>query len=145
MSISRSADNFYAIRLSRLLQLDFTDWEAYKQGVINASGDVIKQPSNSAEKNSWTKFHVVARNLKRLAGYIPGAGFALRYGAGYMLLKELQEPYGLSDDFNLVLESVVAGDSGGDPLAIASGETSGAITNVIQPTKKKPKLKKKAP
>ena len=137
--LSRAADTFYALRLSRLLQLDFEDWEAYELGVIDEMGNVIHKPSNPEQKSSWTKFHVIARNLKKMAGYVPGGKFSLKYGSGYLLLKEVQQEYKLSDDFLIAAESMVSGDAGGDPDAIAAGENSGPITSPGPKTKKKKK------
>ncbi len=145
--VTRGVDNFYALRFARLLQLDFDKWKAFELGIINDVGDVIRKPKTSEEKNNWTKFHVVARNCKRLAGYVPGAGFAMRFGGSYLLLKEvteMTEQYNLTDEFPRLVEAVVAGDSGGDPDKIAKGETSGAITGPgpkVMNTKRKKKKK----
>ena len=89
-AITTAADNFYAIRLSRLIQLDFTDWSAYEEGIIDDKGKVIKKPSSPSERASWTKFHVIARNLKRMMATVPGGNSALRYGLGYVLLTKSQ-------------------------------------------------------
>lgn len=141
MSLSRTADNYYSIRLVRLLQKDFTKWKAYNLGIIDHLGNVIKKPNSAAEKDSWTKFHVVVRNIKRAAGYIPGASLFLRLGGSYLLLREIQQQYGLSDEFPQIVESVLAGDSGGDVNSIATGQTSGAITSPGPSAKKHKKFK----
>lgn len=144
MSAGKAVDTFYALKLSRLLQLDFTDWKAYELGIIDELGNVVNKPKTSEEKNAWSKFYVVARNLKKMAGYVPGGKFALKYGAGYLLLKEIQSTYELSDNFALVAESMVAGDAGGDAGSIASGVNSGSITGPGPKVNKKKKKKKKS-
>ncbi|AFN37253.1 hypothetical protein VH12019_00283 [Vibrio phage VH1_2019] len=153
MSVAkRGADGFYALRLSRLLHLRFDRWEAYRMGIIDADGKKLRDPVTAQEKSNWTLFHVTVRNIKRMVGALPGGKTALDYGASYLLLIELAKEYGLSDQFAdeciRVEESVVAGDSGGDVGAIASGETTGAVTSAGPETlgdkkkKKKKKLKK---
>lgn len=131
--ISRTADNFYALRMARLLHQDFKDWKAFQLGVINAQGEVVKKAETDKEKDAWTKFHVAVRNIKRLVNYVPGGKLALRFGASYMLLREMQDAYQLTDEFGQTVEqmfeSMVAGDAGGAPGAIAAGATSGAITS----------------
>lgn len=131
--ISRTADNFYALRMARLLHQDFKDWKAFTLGIINDQGEVIKNAETGPEKDAWTKFHVAVRNIKRLVNYVPGGKLALRFGASYMLLREMQDAYQLTDDFGdtveQMFESMVAGDADGAPGAIAAGATSGAITS----------------
>ncbi len=154
MSIAkRGADGFYALRLSRLLHLRFERWEAYRMGIIDATGKKLRDPETAQEKSNWTMFHVTVRNIKRMVNALPGGRTALDYGASYLLLIELAKEYGLSDDFAdeciRVEESMVAGDAGdgsGSPESIASGETTGAVTNpgpeTLGKKKKKKKLKK---
>ena len=153
MSIAkRGADGFYALRLSTLLHMPFTRWEAYKLGIIDRDGKKIRDPLPS-EKSAWTLFHVTVANIKKMVNMLPGGRTALDYGASYLLMMEIKDAYGLGDDFidelRRIEEAVVAGDAGdgaGSAKSIASGETTGAITNagpeVLKPKKKKKKLKK---
>lgn len=150
MSVAkRGADAFYALRLSRLLHLRFERWEAYRLGIIDKDGKKLRDPETAREKSNWTMFHVTVRNIKRIVGVLPGGKAALDYGASYLLLIEFAKEYGLSSEFAKtcvhIEESVVAGDSDGTPEEIASGETTGAVTNIGPSTlgdKKKKKVKK---
>lgn len=145
----RGADAFYALRLSRLLHLPFRRWKAYELGIIDINGNKLKDAETSYEKSNWTMFHVTIRNIKRMIHKVPGGQSLLDYGASYLLLIELQKEYGLSDEFLEqigevnIMEAVVAGDSGGDPDAIASGETTGAVTNIGPEVLGKKKKKKR--
>lgn len=124
-ALSTTADNVYALRMSRLLHKPFREWNAFKEGVIDELGNVIKKPESQKERVAWTKFHVVARNLKRMIQTAPGGSSALKIGASYILLKEIRDEHGLSD---LFIEAVVSGDAGGNPSDIAQGINSGAVT-----------------
>ena len=141
-SLSRASDTFYAFRFARLMQQDFTDWTAYKLGLIDEKGKNIRPAKTNEEKSVWTRFHMVVRNLKNLIGYVPGGSFGLKYGASYALLKEIQTEYSLSEHFFDCVESVLAGDSNGDVDDIASGVNSGSVTSagpiMTKVKKKKP-------
>lgn len=128
-TVKRGADGFYALRLTRLMQLPFKRWHAYEIGLIDQDGNKLRDPETTKEKASWTLFHIAVRNLKMLIHKIPGGQTLLNYGASYALLFEVKQEFGLSDEFmNAVNEAVTVGDSGGDVNNIASGEMSGAIT-----------------
>lgn len=144
-AVGNTIDTYYAIKLSHLLTKPFDMWDAFKLGIIDADGNVLKSPSTVEEKSAWTRFHVVSKNLKRLAMAAPGGKTALRYGAAYLLLKEfISETPSLTNQLIPLLEDMVAGDAGGDPQSIASGETSGPITSTGPKgtTKKKKSFKK---
>lgn len=143
MSVRTATDNFYSLRLVRLLSQDFEDWKAFELGLIDKDGNRIKKNkvNTSDERAAWTRFHIMARNLKKMLQTVPGGKFALSTGAGLLLLKEGMKDYGLSDEFPLIVEEMVSGDSDGDPVKIASGERSGAITLGVDSKKKKKKKK----
>ncbi|AUR85784.1 capsid protein [Vibrio phage 1.081.O._10N.286.52.C2] len=146
----RGADGFYALRLTRLLHLEFKRWEAFKLGIIDDKGNLLRKAETPKEKSNWTMFHITVRNIKRLVHLNPVGAQILNHGASYLLLIELAKEYDLGDSFAQSVfdlqEEMVAGDAGGDPEMIAKGETSGAITGpgpkVLGKKKKKKKLKK---
>lgn len=83
---------FLAYRFIKLLSSDFTEWDAYKQGIIDNEGKKIKSPKSAEEKSSWTKFEVVARNIKKLiARFVPFGKTKLggAAAAAFLLKEEL--------------------------------------------------------
>lgn len=139
----RALDTYYSLKLVGLISKPFNKWKAYKLGVIDKEGNVLKKPTTTNEKESWTKLHIMARNLRRLISKLPAGKAALNYGAGLFFLKEVKNEFDLSDDFidntaKTINEAVVAGDSGGDATNIASGERpNGAVTINVDRKKKK--------
>lgn len=128
------ADSVYAYRFIRLIQKDFTDWEAFKKGIIDERGNVIKRPKTDEEKSAYTPFHGAVRSIKKMLNRVPGAQtWATIAGA----ISAVGSRYGLTeeqiDDVSIIakplFESMVAGDSGGDQNKIASGTNSGDIVN----------------
>ena len=92
MSILKcGADMVYTFRFIRMLVMDWKNWDAYKQGVIDEKGKRIKsQPLDTDErKSSYTPFIRLSANIKRLLGKVPGLGSGLgSFAAGLFLIKE---------------------------------------------------------
>ena len=89
--VKRAADLAYTFRLIRLLVLDWKEWDAYKQGLIDENGKRIKsvKMDNDAKKSAYTPFIRLVANLKRLLSNIPGGGSKLgSFAAGLFLIKE---------------------------------------------------------
>lgn len=89
--LKRGADMVYTFRFIRMLVMDWKNWDAYKQGVIDEKGKRIKsQPLDTDErKSSYTPFIRLSANIKRLLGKVPGLGSGLgSFAAGLFLIKE---------------------------------------------------------
>lgn len=141
MSVKRTMDAVYALRLARLLSMGFHDWEAHKLGIIDDQGNVLKRPSTTVEKANYTRFHSMVRSLKQTIQKYTGS-FGSKSMAAKMgwnaIIREYGEPELDQMDLSLISEStalstvveMIAGDSGGDSVKIASGETSGDVTNI---------------
>jgi len=70
----------------------FEKWPAYKLGIIDKDGNIIKQRRDrlkQEEKDALGYFDVVSLNLRKLLGKLPGGKSAIAtYAAAYLLLKE---------------------------------------------------------
>ena len=90
--ISRAGDLFYAFRFLKLLVTPFEKTKAYKLGIIDDKGKVLKRAKERTkpdEKASYTVFHRLVFNLKRLIGKVPGGrSVVARYGAALFLIRE---------------------------------------------------------
>jgi len=95
--LTRAGDLVYTFRFLKLLVTKFEDTDAFKYGIIDAEGKRIKSKSvvDSKEKSSYTPFHKLVFNIKRLLAKAPGGSSRLAsYAAALFLLKE---EYGLKD------------------------------------------------
>lgn len=103
--VKRAADLAYTFRFIRLLVMDWKNWDAYKEGLIDEDGKRIKsvKMDTDAKKSSYTPFIRLAANIKRLISKIPGGGTKLgSFAAGLFLIKE---NYNLKDkDLKNILE-----------------------------------------
>ena len=88
--ISRSADLFYAFRFLKLLVTPWESMEAYKLGIIDKDGKVIKKTrTTSEEKAAYTVFHRLVFNIKRLLSRLPfGKTKIASWATALFLIKE---------------------------------------------------------
>lgn len=90
--MARIVDNLAALRVIWLLATPFEKFDAFKLGLIDASGNKLKKAETSAEKNATSMLHRLVWNLKRIINLVPGG--KTRIGslvAAYLLVKEASE------------------------------------------------------
>lgn len=75
------SDKEYHNRLCNLLFLPFNRQDAYRLGLIDADGNVIKDPSNAAEEAALSPFHILAFNIKKFISKQPNGANLLRNGS----------------------------------------------------------------
>lgn len=89
--ISRAADTYYTFRFLKTMTTKWTDMEAYKRGIVDENGKVLKKGSqiSSEDKSHYTLFHRLVFNLKRILEKLPfGKTKLASYAAALFLLKE---------------------------------------------------------
>ena len=94
---SRAVDLLIAYRVIKLLVTPFKNQEAFKTGIIDADGKVLRPYrllKTGKDKKSYTMLHRFVFNLKRILGKVGLGGkigsFAVALG---LLLKEDKEFY----------------------------------------------------
>ena len=89
---SRAFDTFVTYKIISQLVTDWEDMPAFEQGIIDKKGKLLKKTSQlktKDEKDSFTLFHRLIFNLKRLIQKLPGGSSKLAsYAAGLFLIKE---------------------------------------------------------
>ena len=90
--ISAAADTYYTYRFIRTLVTPWNETEAYQNGIVDENGKVLKKSSQlktTAEKSSYTLFHRLVFNLKRIMEKLPFGKYKLAsFAAAMFLLKE---------------------------------------------------------
>jgi len=88
-------DLFLVYQFIKRLATPFNEWDAYKLGIIDEKGDILKKSrelTTQDEKKSWGKFDVMISKLKKLLAKIPGGDSRLAsYAAALWLIKEGKE------------------------------------------------------
>ena len=87
---SAMMDLYFVYKFAKFISLDWTEWEAYKLGIIDDKGNVImKKRSTPEQKNNYTLFHRLLRKLKQLLEKVPGMKGKLgKAAAAYFLFRE---------------------------------------------------------
>ena len=84
-------DLYLVYRILRLFTTPFSEWEAFKTGVIDAEGNIVV-PSDKrtiAQDDSFTKFDLLILKLKKVLEKLPfGKTKLASYAAALFLLKE---------------------------------------------------------
>jgi len=95
--VKRAADLAFTFRFIRMLVMDWKDWDAYKEGIINDEGKRVKDVKLDTEqkKSAYTPFIRLAANTKRLLNKVPGGGSKLGSFAAALFL--IKEKYNLED------------------------------------------------
>jgi hypothetical protein len=97
--ISRTADLFYAYRFIKLLVTQWEDTDAYKLGILDKDGKLLKKSSQlqtSEEKSAYTVFHRLVFNIKRLLNKLPFGKTRLASWATALFL--IKEETGMTDE-----------------------------------------------
>lgn len=76
-AISRTIDRYYAIKIMKILSNEFPEWPAFKTGVIDTLGNLVKRPRTKEEKDSYTRLDAVLRPVKVALNKFPGGVSAL--------------------------------------------------------------------
>ena len=116
--LTRTSDTIYAFRFLRLLTTPWTKMGAYKMGLIDADGKVLRKPETSEEKSKYNIFHKLVFNLKRMLNVLPlGKTTIASYLAALYLIKEKT---GISDR---ALAKTLKETTGIDPRAMQLEES----------------------
>ena len=87
-----AVDNVTVYRFIKKLATPFTKWRAFKHGIIDAHGNILKDVSafeNRNERDSFTKFDLLVLNIKKTMALLPGGSSKMAsYAAALYLIKE---------------------------------------------------------
>lgn len=136
----------YAKKLIHILNSEFSDWEAHREGIIDDKGNLLKVPTEQQKKAVYTDMHVIVRALKRTMDALGKDGAMPNCCADMQKVSEIynipmedlmEDPY--------IKEAMVVGDGQYAANNIASGDVSGSIVGGVPGNSGKPlkKLKKK--
>lgn len=151
--MSSVVDLFMVYQFIKRLATPFTEWEAYKNGIINDKGEIIKSKAQRRTENlSFGKFDLLVLKIKKLISNVTGGDRRLAtYAAALWFIKEHQEKgvetidqedlneyinvakkVGINQDFKNLLEepTVSAGSGQVDGIGIGpNGEPGVSVYN----------------
>ena len=111
--MSRIVDNLIAYRILSMLVTPFDKTDAFRLGIIDASGKVLKLSKDlktEEEKSAYDYLHRLVFNLKRLLNKLPGGdNLTKNLVAAYFLVKESYETYNtidIDERFHTLMETI---------------------------------------
>ena len=85
-------DLFLVYQFIRRLATPFKDWDAFKLGIIDEDGNILKKRKDLLtvrERNAFGVFDIMILNLKKLLAKVPGGSSRLAsYAAALYLIRE---------------------------------------------------------
>lgn len=89
---SAIVDSYLVYQFLKRLTTPFDKTEAFKLGIIDAKGRVLKKKSElttDQEKNAWQYFDILVNNMKKILAKVPGGRSQMGlYAASALLFKE---------------------------------------------------------
>lgn len=89
---SKPIDLFLTYQFLRRLSTPFEEWDAYKLGIIDKDGNVLRRAATFTKPEeiaSWGYFDRMVANLKKLIAKVPGGKSKIAsYAAALLLIKE---------------------------------------------------------
>jgi|SRR5687768_8348028 len=84
--------NVVAMKFLHMLMTPFESTDAFKLGIIDRTGEVIKKPETPEERDSYSLLERVVFSLKRMLGKVPGGQTQIAsLAAALYLVKEGEE------------------------------------------------------
>lgn len=108
MPLINIADGAIAFYVLKKLVTPWMKTDAFRLGLIDANGKLVKSPSNSQEKAAYTYLDRLVFNLKRLLQNIPVVNRNLvNYAAALWLLKECAKQGREYEDLEITYDFVI--------------------------------------
>jgi hypothetical protein len=88
---SKLVDSYLVYQLVSRLITPFPKWEAFKLGIIDKDGNVIKHRKDLTpqEQNSWGFFDILVANVKKMIAKLPGGKTRIaNFAAAAYLMRE---------------------------------------------------------
>lgn len=115
--MTQIVDNLIAFRILNLLVTPFKESSAFKMGIIDENGEILKYPKTGEEKDSYSYLHRLVFKLKGMLSKLPGGDSKLKnIVAAWYLIKESynngfseidEERLGNLIDLNIVLKKEI--------------------------------------
>lgn len=105
--LQRAVDVYYTFRFLRQLVTPWNETKAFKLGLIDADGKVLRKATTPDEKDAYTLFFRLVYNIKRLLNKVPlGSTKLASYAAALWLIKEntKMSEEAIIEGFNAYLE-----------------------------------------
>lgn len=100
--------------------LPFTSWRAYKLGIIDASGNILKKRKDlktQEERDAFGTFDLLVLNLKRVLAKVPGGALTIGTAAAAVYLMKEEPTEEDVEQLGRLLEDSPTNSVGGGAIA----------------------------
>lgn len=108
-----TVDNATVYRFIKKLSTPFNKWRAFKHGIIDSDGNILKSRNDLTtrnERDSFTNFDLLVLNMKKTISKLPGGQSRMAsYAAALYLIKEhdlLENDTDINED---IIEPIIEG------------------------------------
>lgn len=70
--MNRTVDNLLALKILKMIVTPFSETEAFKMGIIDARGKMIRKPNTDREKEVYNYLTKLVFNIKKIINRLPG-------------------------------------------------------------------------
>lgn len=91
--MSQAVDLWIVYQLIKRLSTPFNEMDAYRLGIIDEKGKLLKSPKTRQEQDAYTLFDRTVVNLKRVMGKVGLDSKFATYAAALFLIRESQYDY----------------------------------------------------
>lgn len=81
-------NTYISYRLIKLLSTPFEKWKACDLGIIDKEGNILRKPETSQEKDAYSTFEKIVRNIKRAITKLTGHSRAAAILSTLVILKD---------------------------------------------------------
>lgn len=130
--LNEQVDMLVAYKFIKILTTDFEDTDAFKMGIIDKDGNILKKRKDlkGDERTAYTIFHTLCWNLKKIMMKVPGVRSKLgSYATALFLLKE-QHNKDNEKGGNLLVERIL------ERLTDTNRDVDVLFENTFEPTMK---------
>jgi len=71
-------DNYFSTRVLKLLLMNFREHDAFRLKLIDKSGKILREPTNTEEREALTPLHVVIFGIRRMIESLPNGNSRLK-------------------------------------------------------------------
>ena len=124
-TINKGAETFVSYTLLQLIGKPWIEWDAYKVGIIDERGKVLRKSKTREERDIMGPITILALNFKKSLIINPVFYSMITISPMLAMREEFEKFH--DAEYAELLSEMVTGDSSGDATDQAAGKTSGNI------------------
>lgn len=112
---NQTIDLIYTYRFLKILTTKWEDMDAFEHGIIDEKGKLLRKArelKTTEEKDSYTYFHRIVFNMKRLLNKLPGGESKIASYASALFLIREEKSISTDEAYDCMVEDIAANSVG---------------------------------